>query len=262
MAAFLLSMALLLAGQINPAKPPNPATPKEKCTISGTVLSAATGQPLRDAAVMLYKVGASGTPLAVATDAGGHFEIKNVDPGRYSLAASHPGYVRTEYGQQGGNGPGRHLTLLPGQAAKGISFQLLREAVITGHVYNEDGEPIEGAQVRALQERYFQGKRRLMPSRFASTDDRGKYRLYGLAPGTYYVTASTSLMHYGNPFNYAPSYYPGATDAHWQLPHPRPGDRQYRQDSSDRRLCADHDADGTLCELRKGWERQGRPGRL
>lgn len=213
MAGYLLSMALLIAAQINPAKPPNPAAPKEQCTISGTVLSAATGQPLRDAAVTLYTVGARGSPLTVATNAGGQYEIRNVSPGRYSLAASHPGYVRTEYGQQGGNGPGRLLALSPGQTASHISFRLLREAVITGHVYNEDGEPIEDAQVRAMRYRFYQGKRRLMPRDSATTDDRGKYRLYGLAPGSYYVSASTSLMNYGSPFTYAPSYYPGVADA-------------------------------------------------
>ena len=212
MSFLLLAMALVLAPQVNPASTAI-SVAEQKCTISGTALAADTGQPLRDATVTIRQAGAQGSSSeSVATDASGHFAIKNLEPGSYSLNAGHAGYLTMQFGQKDPNGPGRMLTLRPGQTARDISFQLLREAVITGHVYAEDGDPIERAQVLALRYRYFQGSRRLMPGGFAMTDDRGKYRLFDLSPGQYYISASTNPMGSRNTFTYGPSYYPGVTD--------------------------------------------------
>lgn len=208
----LVSMALLLAPQVNPANPQSPVPIQEKCTVSGTVLSAATGQPLRDASVSLRKAGVRSTPLATMTGADGRFEIKNADPGRYYLFTSKAGYVSMEYGQKSPDDPLGVLALAAGQIVRDVSLQLIRGAVITGYVYNEDGEPIENMQVRAEHYRYFKGKRRLMPTGFAQTDDRGKYRIYDLAPGEYYISASAEPMSYGESSSYEPTYYPGVAD--------------------------------------------------
>lgn len=212
MFSLLLSMALLFAPQVNPANPQNPVPAREKCTVSGTVLAADTGQPLRDASISLRQAGVRSAPLAAMTGADGRFEIKNVDPARYYLFVSKAGYVSMEYGQKGPDDPLGLLALAPGQVARDVSIQLLRGAVITGFVYNEDGEPIENMQVRAERYRYFQGKRRLMPTGYAETDDRGKYRIYDLPPGKYYISASAEPMTYGESSSYEPTYYPGAAD--------------------------------------------------
>ncbi len=46
MISLLLGMAFFLAPQINPANPQTPVPPQQKCTISGTVLSAEDGEPV------------------------------------------------------------------------------------------------------------------------------------------------------------------------------------------------------------------------
>src|SRR5690348_15168839 len=206
MFALLLSMALLLAPQVSPANPQNPVPVRQKCAISGAVLSADTGQPLRDAAVSLRLAGASSTPLAAMTGADGRFEIRNVGPGRYYLFASKAGYVSMEYGQKSPDDPLGLLTLAAGQTVRNISFQLVRGAVITGYIYSEDGEPIENVQVRAERYRYYHEKRRLMPVGYAQTDDRGKYRIFDLAPGEYYISASSEPMNEGESSSYEPTY--------------------------------------------------------
>lgn len=218
MFALLLSMALLLAPQVNPANPQNPVPPQQKCTVSGIVLSAATGQPLRDAGVTLREAGVRRTPLSAMTGADGRFEIKNVDSARYYLVVSKAGYVTMQYGQKSPDDPGRVLALAAGQTVRDISFQLIRGAVITGYVYNEDGEPIEYVQVRAEHYRYYQGKRRLMPMGFAQTDDRGKYRIFDLAPGEYYISASAEPVNEGESSSYEPTYYPGVADPSQSTP--------------------------------------------
>lgn len=214
----LLSMALLLAPQVNPAKPQSPVPAQEKCTVSGSVLSAATGQPLRDASLSLRKAGVSSTPIAAMTGPDGRFEIKNVAPARYYLIASKAGYVSMEYGQKGPDDPLRLLALAPGQTVRDVSFQLIRGAVITGYVYSKDGEPVEHVQVRAEHFRYSKGKRRLMPAGFGWTDDRGKYRIYELPPGEYYIGASAEPMNEGESSSYELTYYPGVADPSQSTP--------------------------------------------
>jgi hypothetical protein len=73
--------------------------------------------------------------------------------------------------------------------------------------------------MRALQLR-FVGDREVASTvpgvRERRSDDRGQYRLYGLLPGTYLVTASidaaVSSSERGRSGGYAPSYYPGTAN--------------------------------------------------
>src|SRR6185369_15607601 len=72
-----------------------------KAEISGQVLDAATGQPLNKAWVtarVLERRGRSGS--TTVTDAEGHFLLRDLDAGRYVLAAQRNGYVNQTYGQK------------------------------------------------------------------------------------------------------------------------------------------------------------------
>src|SRR5262249_44322128 len=57
--------------------------------------------------------------------------------------------------------------------------------------------------VRAMRYAYVNGKRQLHPARIATSDDRGAYRLFDLAPGRYYIQAVRRS---------AAAYHPAATD--------------------------------------------------
>ena len=212
-ASFGLSAALLFAPRINSAKPSVDVTAGQKCTVSGTVLSVSTGQPLNDSVITMNQVGGRRERRSAVTNAAGRFEFKDIDQGRYFLTAEHTSYIRMEYGQRDPRDPAKLLTLWPGQRIDNISFQLIPEAVITGHVYDEDGNPLEHSQIFALRYRYLDGTRRLLPAGFATTDDRGRYRIYDLAPDKYYVSASANPLGPGEDFVYGPSYYPGVEDA-------------------------------------------------
>jgi hypothetical protein len=71
-----------------------------------------------------------------------------------------------------------------------LVFRLARTGAITGHVFDEDGEPISGAQIRVLQP--FRGNGILydVANRNGplSTNDLGEYRAFDLYPGRYYVS--------------------------------------------------------------------------
>lgn len=206
------------------------AAAPEKCEVEGQVVRAGTGEPLKKARVVLRQEESQEMAASATTDERGRFQVKDVEPGRYRLFAGRNGYAQQEYGQRGPNRPGTVLTLAPGQQVKGIVFRLQPAAVIAGKVYDEDGEAVPRVMVQALQQRYLQGQRRLSPAGQATTNDRGEYRIYGLAAGRYYVIASyrptfgsfvtaggAVLMSplFGSPGqeeSYAPIYYPNTND--------------------------------------------------
>jgi hypothetical protein len=128
--------------------------PEDLCTIEGVVVKATTGDPLKKAVLMLHKVEERAQPKNATSDASGHFQFKNVEPGRYHLYATRNGYARQEYGERAAHGSGTILTLTAGQHLKDISFRLIPAAVVAGHVYDEDGEPVAEAEIQALRFHY------------------------------------------------------------------------------------------------------------
>jgi protocatechuate 3,4-dioxygenase beta subunit len=142
----------------------------------------------------------------VTTDASGVFVLKNVAPGRYRLFAERTSYVSQQY-HSSDTQSGALLGLQPRQQVSDILFRLVLAAVVTGHVTDEDEEPMAGIRVMALrrptedeqeaEEEESCGSRKqdqLMPAGSASTDDRGQYRIFGLKPGDYYLQATESLQ--------------------------------------------------------------------
>ena len=69
--------------------------PPGNCTVSGRVVSAAEGTPLRSARVALVEANEHKHPAvyATTTDNDGRFEIKQVAAGRYEFLASKIGYI-------------------------------------------------------------------------------------------------------------------------------------------------------------------------
>lgn len=156
-----------------------------KGSLSGTVVSE-SGQTLKGARVSLSG-GAVGR--TVTTDATGAFVFDKLPEGRYSLSATRPRYLAGSYGQKKPERAGNQVPLADGEQVKNLTVTLFSAGVITGTVYGDDGEPVQNAQVRALRSSMRTGVRRLQPSNSGQTDDRGMYRLYGLMPGEYVVSA-------------------------------------------------------------------------
>src|SRR5262249_8075495 len=119
-----------------------------------------------------------------------------------------------------GQGPsvtGTPVPVATGQGLTGIDLPLIAGGVIAGRILDEDGAPFAGATVDALINRFQNGGEMLFSVANAQTDDRGEFRLFGLAPGAYYVSAGdpafASVSTPKGVLHYSPTYFPGTTRA-------------------------------------------------
>ena len=174
-----------------PAQPRDAETGRQiapgTATVSGTVFVTGTGQPARRARVMLNATEGARSRTMVA-DENGRFAFEGVVAGRYTLSASKTGHVGVTFGQTQPGRPGTPIQLRDGEKFA-ADLQLPRGSVITGTVVDEFGEPTPGIQVRVLRAVVQAGRALRQQSGTGSTDDRGIYRIFGLQPGTYIVSA-------------------------------------------------------------------------
>lgn len=169
--------------------------------IRGSVIAADTSNPLRRAQVRIVAAEQRVTRVAI-TDTEGRYQLSELPAGRYSISVARNGYVSLQFGQRRPFEPGRPLDLADGQVAEKIDFALPRGGVIAGRITDEVGEPLAGLGIRTMRYQYQpNGERRLMPvggpmmGPYAiQTDDLGNFRVYGLMPGTYILSASVNPM--------------------------------------------------------------------
>lgn len=194
--------------------------PEERCTLEGAVQSMA-GEPLKKVNLILRGAnpspGATRLTYMAVSDAAGHFLIQDVEPGNYNLSADRSGFVTQQYGAKGPSIAGTRLTLTKSQKLKDLDFKLTPQGVITGRVLDEDGDPVQNVSIQLVRSMYFRGRKQWMPSSGANTNDLGEYRIFGVAPGRYLLSATYRLNMFsmeqtvGGPTEaYAPTYYPAA----------------------------------------------------
>jgi hypothetical protein len=169
-----------------PAITSTTATPAGR--LSGRVVAGDSGRPIKRARVLISAAELPGG-RATLTDENGAFDFSDLPAGRYTINASKNGFVGLSYGQRRPLQAGTPLQLLGGQQLKGVDFQLPRGGVVSGQVSDDSGDVMPGVMVSVMRYQYAQGDRRLTPAGQAQTDDRGIYRVWGLNPGDYYVSA-------------------------------------------------------------------------
>jgi protocatechuate 3,4-dioxygenase beta subunit len=151
-------------------------------------------RPLRRVLVTLSGTGLAGSIQAITDDAG-RFAFQQLAAGRYTLTAEKPAYVKTYFGsRRPGRGPSRPVALADGQRLTNLAIGIMRGAAVEGTILDEHGVPLSSAQVGVQQRTFVNGEPRLVnpPVRvqLATSDDRGRYRLYGLLPGEYLVRSA------------------------------------------------------------------------
>ena len=196
-------------------------TPTGHGVIEGTVVDAATHEPLKKAKVTLGGVPAQTPPMAF-TDASGRFVFRELPAGSLSLNATKSGYNQAQ--DPLGVDSGLQITIGADETKKGIEIALVTGGSVRGRVVDEDGLAVRNCTVTAVQPGYEQGRRTLMSVGSGRTDDRGEYRISELAPGRYYffahchaeLPAAHPLLPRGDPRTphetYVPQFYGGGLD--------------------------------------------------
>ncbi len=202
----------------NLAQPDQHSSDRERefAVIGGRVLNAETGIGLPKATVALYSVNTrrSWRPLAAKTNDEGEYQILDVPPGRYRIFGTRTGFVRQSFSRNpshGTNSAGTPVAVRPGQVLPDIDFYLIPGGVIEGQVFDTDYDPLSRVKVSLQRVRTVGGKRTLASVANASTDDRGLYRLFGIPPGRYYLSATYRPFEVprGEKATPVPTYYPG-----------------------------------------------------
>ncbi len=163
--------------------------------VAGTVVTAdAPPRPVRRAVVTLNSVPAL-VGRTTVTDDEGRFIFTDLPEARYSVTATKRGWVAGSYGATAIGRPGRTLQLDAGARAS-ATIRMAPGAVIAGTIVDQFGQPLAGTRLRVMKYGYsvLTGDRRLNQVGFSSSgpDDRGAYRIYGLAPGDYYVSVTNA----------------------------------------------------------------------
>ena len=202
--------------------------------LQGRVVDSESGEPLRKANVVLNLKGTGmvgdfgrsvainrptgvGVPMispngspatSLVTDANGTFRA-TLPPGEYLAWLEKTGYIYIP-----GQTAMASITVTAGETTNGIVFKMNKHGVIAGRVLDEDGEPVAQVQVTALRWMLANGQRSLMSQNGGTmTNDLGEYRIFGLPPGKYVVSAQAHLRpDQQSHQSYAKVYFPGVTD--------------------------------------------------
>ena len=156
------------------------------------------------------------TVAQTRTDVDGKYRLSGLPMGAFRISPVSKAHAVGE-GPPTRNRMSQSINVADGESVSDIDFQLLKGGVITGRISDPDGTPVINEQVAVsrtdAQERavwVFNGPRN-------RTDDRGVYRIYGLAPGDYTVSVgqdapnalTSAIYRFGS--QYLKTYYPGTT---------------------------------------------------
>jgi hypothetical protein len=208
--AIILILLTVLPSLGQKAKPPVKIVEQTRGAISGTIFDE-TGSPIEEAEISISTVGSQRFPESFreTTARNGKFRFENLKPRRYKIYVRYAGYVLPEEFEISGENQKTY------QINQELNLIVRKGGVITGKVLDENGQPIIKVRVHVVRIRDEFG-RKIPAQEFARfsqqnfTDDRGIYRVFGLAAGSY-------LVYIGGDYSYertlktqenSPVYYP------------------------------------------------------
>ncbi len=148
-----------------------------------------------------------GSNLSALAGIDGSFSLEKVPAGTYYVVAQLPGYQSplSKFSQaermlakpdtlKAVESAAEKIVVAPDQAAH-VELRLERGASLSGSVRYDDGSPAPGVTpILISQERDGKWKDLALTLVPAPTDDRGRFRFYGLPPGKYAVKAALPTM--------------------------------------------------------------------
>jgi hypothetical protein len=141
-----------------------------------------TGQPIPGATIRISDPKTSFDTSVTAAD--GRFQVGNLPPARYTVAAIAEGYVGAEYGAFQPGDPGVPVLAIARQKVSNLIITLRRAGAISGQLTDDHGDPVAG-HVSIL----VPGAQGMTTVTAGSTDNAGRYRFGDLPPGSFAVLA-------------------------------------------------------------------------
>jgi len=201
----IFSITLLVAcavGSIAVAQ--TKTTPAKSFSITGILVNSTNGAPVQHGSLTATLVprGSAGSRQSPApigpidADDHGRFSITLPSAGMWRVVASAPGYVTQAYDEHESFSSG--IVLTAASPTLDLRFQIAREAVITGSVLDEAGEPVRNASVSLLAIQAPRPDSVPLPTRArarTSTDDRGVYEFDDLSPGNYQINVQAQVWY-------------------------------------------------------------------
>lgn len=190
--ALLVLVGIAASCALHGQSVPGPSGESKSVTVSGSVVNSRDGHPLKRASVAIKPADASSTLASFSdtTDEKGRFLFPNVTLGRYSIQVARDGFLNSDTGWIGQYRFPPTFTLREGQDLTGLTFKLFPAGVVSGRVSFDDAEPSLGAEVVLYRDTWWRGRHVYAIAARANTDDRGEYRMHGLEPGDYLLSAS------------------------------------------------------------------------
>jgi len=195
-AAVILALLLVLQGSHLSSSLAQ--TKKETGTITGRVklegkpapgITIIANPSATDPAKIVEQMFNSSATVKATTDSEGVYRLEGVPAGKYRLAVSAPSLVGTDNSSAG------EITVTEDSVIEGIDFALSPGGVITGKITDSEGRPVIGERIslKPLEKGEattpVAAAALMFGNRMYATDDRGVYRIFGLRPGRYIVSA-------------------------------------------------------------------------
>ncbi len=185
--------------------------------VSGRVTAAADGRALRSAQVEVLGLSRRDREVTRSDDTG-HFDFKDLPPGRYALRAQADGFGQSVRTRDPGRG-GWQVIDVAANAAVTADLALLRLGSVSGKLTDRRGEPAVGVSVMALIMERIAGVDHLTQAAVAvaRSDDQGRYKLTGLGEDHYFILACPPSFEGQAPSSdartgYTPTFY---GDSQW-----------------------------------------------
>ncbi len=167
-------------------------------TLAGSVVDGRTGEPIPRALVgitgflsepVVIESPPKSPPKTISrstlTDASGAFRFIVLPEARYLVRVQKPGFT------PGAPMESRQNVIQLKSSREDVRLTLSALGIITGNVADANGDAMRGVSIQVLSSVVQNGLRQTRQERTVTTDDRGAYRIPDLAPGKYYLKATS-----------------------------------------------------------------------
>jgi 5-hydroxyisourate hydrolase-like protein (transthyretin family) len=182
--------------------------------VSGRVTEGDKPAPGIRVAVYLDGIMGARSLASAVTDQDGRYRLLQLPSGKIYVTTIAPALVTTT---ENNFRPGKMITLSDGEAVSDVNFTVTRGGVITGRLTDSDGKPVISEYISLVPaEENRSANRNFASTPYANqTDDRGIFRIFGLPPGRYYVSAGSAPERMLGPVGAVPyplTFHPNVSD--------------------------------------------------